>query len=166
MIHSGLPLMTFLVTLALVPSQWEAVVRLEAKATAYTLEAGIIFHSIFIGVTLGSTTGVETVRSLMIALMFHQGNEVRGSSATASRARMDVLCVIVTTGSHSCQHQTVCVSHPELQQHTVLLYIPAAAPSTRAAPCRTMQPPGLVCLMYQAGPLAERAVMSTSPSQA
>ena len=51
--------------------------RLEAKATAYTLEAGIIFHSIFIGVTLGSTTGVETVRSLMIALMFHQGNEVR-----------------------------------------------------------------------------------------
>ena len=51
--------------------------QLEAKATAYTLEAGIIFHSIFIGITLGSTAGAATVRSLMIALMFHQGNEVR-----------------------------------------------------------------------------------------
>ena len=60
-------------------SQYEAMVRLEAKATAYTLEAGIIFHSIFIGITLGSTSGAATVRSLMIALMFHQANEVLAS---------------------------------------------------------------------------------------
>ena len=59
--------------------QYEAMVQLEAKATAYTLEAGIIFHSIFIGITLGSTSGAATVRSLMIALMFHQGNEVGAS---------------------------------------------------------------------------------------
>ena len=57
--------------------QYEAALQLEAKATAYTLEAGIIFHSIFIGITLGSTSGASSVRSLMIALMFHQANEVR-----------------------------------------------------------------------------------------
>ena len=57
--------------------QYEAALQLEAQATAYTLEAGIIFHSIFIGITLGSTSGASSVRSLMIALMFHQANEVR-----------------------------------------------------------------------------------------
>ncbi len=57
--------------------QYEAALQLEAKATAYTLEAGIIFHSIFIGITLGSTSSASSARSLMIALMFHQANEVR-----------------------------------------------------------------------------------------
>ncbi|DBA78801.1 TPA: hypothetical protein ACH3X1_008697 [Trebouxia sp. C0004] len=42
---------------------------------SYTFEAGIIFHSIFIGITLGISSNADTVRSLMIALFFHQGNE-------------------------------------------------------------------------------------------
>ncbi|DBA87606.1 TPA: hypothetical protein ACH3X1_004629 [Trebouxia sp. C0004] len=42
---------------------------------SYTFEAGIIFHSIFIGITLGISSNADTVRSLMIALIFHQGNE-------------------------------------------------------------------------------------------
>ena len=62
----------------------------------YTLESGIIFHSIFIGVTMGSTSGESLVRSLGIALMFHQANEVRmhlrdaqsGSYEVVSRIRV------------------------------------------------------------------------------
>ncbi|KAL0040876.1 hypothetical protein WJX79_008214 [Trebouxia sp. C0005] len=42
---------------------------------SYTFEAGIIFHSIFIGITLGISSHADTVRALMIALFFHQGNE-------------------------------------------------------------------------------------------
>ncbi|KAL3134350.1 hypothetical protein ABBQ38_006607 [Trebouxia sp. C0009 RCD-2024] len=42
---------------------------------SYTFEIGIIFHSIFIGITLGISSDVDTVRALMIALFFHQGNE-------------------------------------------------------------------------------------------
>ena len=35
-------------------------------------QAGIIFHSIFIGVSLGVSTNANTVTALMIALFFHQ----------------------------------------------------------------------------------------------
>ncbi|CAI7766844.1 unnamed protein product [Closterium sp. NIES-53] len=45
------------------------------RATSYTLEAGIIFHSIFIGIALGTTQDIEEIQSLVIALMFHQGFE-------------------------------------------------------------------------------------------
>jgi hypothetical protein len=39
---------------------------------AVMLEAGVIFHSIFIGIDLGINTDPSVVRPLMIALMFHQ----------------------------------------------------------------------------------------------
>ena len=42
---------------------------------SYTFEVGIIFHSIFIGITLGVSQNASTVAALMIALFFHQGNE-------------------------------------------------------------------------------------------
>ncbi|GJP30594.1 hypothetical protein CLOM_g4121 [Closterium sp. NIES-68] len=45
------------------------------RATSYTLEAGIVFHSIFIGIALGTTQDIEEIQSLVIALMFHQGFE-------------------------------------------------------------------------------------------
>ena len=35
-------------------------------------QVGIIFHSIFIGVTLGVSTNASTTTALMIALFFHQ----------------------------------------------------------------------------------------------
>jgi hypothetical protein len=79
-------------------SQYEAMVTLEAKATVYTLESGIIFHSIFIGVTMGSTSGASLVRSLGIALMFHQGNEVRSQPDLR-----DIVSVV-------SKHQLACVS--------------------------------------------------------
>ncbi len=39
---------------------------------SYTLEAGIIFHSIFIGIGYGASTDLNIIRPLTIALAFHQ----------------------------------------------------------------------------------------------
>ena len=49
--------------------------RLKSLVHSYTFETGIIFHSIFIGITLGVSQDRDTVTALMIALFFHQGNE-------------------------------------------------------------------------------------------
>lgn len=46
--------------------------RMEYAVISTTFEAGVIFHSIFIGVTIGISSSADTVRSLMVALMFHQ----------------------------------------------------------------------------------------------
>ena len=43
-----------------------------AVAASITFEAGIIFHSIFIGITFGITSSADTARALAIALCFHQ----------------------------------------------------------------------------------------------
>lgn len=42
------------------------------RATALTLEAGIVFHSIFIGIALGTSRDVTNLQGLTIALLFHQ----------------------------------------------------------------------------------------------
>ena len=39
---------------------------------AYTLEAGIIFHSIFVGIGLGTSHKTAYVQGLTFALLFHQ----------------------------------------------------------------------------------------------
>lgn len=42
------------------------------RVAAIMLEAGIIFHSIFVGLTVGINSEASEVRPLMIAIMFHQ----------------------------------------------------------------------------------------------
>ena len=44
----------------------------ENKINAYFLEAGIIFHSVFIGLSLGSSSDESLVKALAFALFFHQ----------------------------------------------------------------------------------------------
>lgn len=44
----------------------------QATIMSYTLEAGIIFHSIFIGIGYGASTDLDIIRPLTIALAFHQ----------------------------------------------------------------------------------------------
>ena len=39
------------------------------------MAGSIIFHSIFIGITLGVSQNTSTVTALVVALLFHQGNE-------------------------------------------------------------------------------------------
>ena len=48
---------------------------MQATLVSYTLEAGIIFHSIFIGIGYGASTDMGVVRSLTVALCFHQAFE-------------------------------------------------------------------------------------------
>lgn len=50
--------------------------RAQATVMSYTLEAGIIFHSIFIGIGYGASTSLDVVRPLTIALAFHQARSV------------------------------------------------------------------------------------------
>ena len=57
------------------------VIRAEQRRAMYTaasltFEAGIIFHSIFIGLTYGITSDPGTLHALSVALCFHQ---VRGT---------------------------------------------------------------------------------------
>ena len=47
----------------------------QATLVSYTLEAGIIFHSVFIGIGYGASNDMGVVRSLTIALCFHQAFE-------------------------------------------------------------------------------------------
>jgi zinc transporter 1/2/3 len=61
--------------------------HLQALIMSYTLEAGVIFHSIFIGTGYGAATDPATVHTLTVALAFHQCFEglALGSSFVAAR---------------------------------------------------------------------------------
>lgn len=58
----------------------------QATLVSYTLEAGILFHSIFIGIGYGVSGDMGVVRSLTVALCFHQAFEglALGSSFVAA----------------------------------------------------------------------------------
>ena len=60
---------------------------MQATLVSYTLEAGIIFHSVFIGIGYGASNDTGVVRSLTIALCFHQAFEglALGSSFVAAQ---------------------------------------------------------------------------------
>ena len=65
--------------------------RLRYVIISTTFEAGVIFHSIFIGITIGISSHADTVRSLMIALMFHQMCEGLALGVTFVKAEYSVL---------------------------------------------------------------------------
>jgi zinc transporter 1/2/3 len=44
----------------------------QARIVSITLEIGVVFHSVIIGLDLGSNTDVALVRNLVIVLVFHQ----------------------------------------------------------------------------------------------
>lgn len=50
----------------------EELMRLKQKLVSQVLEIGIIFHSVIIGVTMGMSQNVCTIRPLVVALSFHQ----------------------------------------------------------------------------------------------
>lgn len=50
----------------------EELVKLKQRLVSQVLEIGIIFHSVIIGVTLGMSQNVCTIRPLVAALAFHQ----------------------------------------------------------------------------------------------
>lgn len=50
----------------------QRMVMLKQKMVSKVLEIGIVFHSVIIGVTVGMSQDVCSIRPLMIALSFHQ----------------------------------------------------------------------------------------------
>ena len=71
---------------------------------SYVLECGVVFHSIFIGTAYGATSDTATLRTLTIALCFHQGFEglalgstfVRAQYGAAKYAVLSIIFVLVT----------------------------------------------------------------------
>ncbi|XP_047167973.1 zinc transporter 6, chloroplastic-like [Vigna umbellata] len=64
----------------------EELMRLKQKLVSQVLEIGIIFHSVIIGVTMGMSQNVCTIRPLVAALSFHQIFEGLGLGGCIAQA--------------------------------------------------------------------------------
>ncbi|KAK7276026.1 hypothetical protein RIF29_17157 [Crotalaria pallida] len=64
----------------------EEMVRLKQRLVSQVLEIGIIFHSVIIGVTMGMSQNVCTIRPLVLALAFHQIFEGMGLGGCVAQA--------------------------------------------------------------------------------
>ncbi|XP_061356474.1 zinc transporter 6, chloroplastic-like [Gastrolobium bilobum] len=64
----------------------EELMRLKQRLVSQVLEIGIIFHSVIIGVTLGMSQNICTIRPLVAALAFHQIFEGMGLGGCIAQA--------------------------------------------------------------------------------
>ncbi|KAK7385553.1 hypothetical protein VNO78_31276 [Psophocarpus tetragonolobus] len=64
----------------------EELAKLKQKLVSQVLEIGIIFHSVIIGVTMGMSQNVCTIRPLVAALAFHQIFEGMGLGGCVAQA--------------------------------------------------------------------------------
>ncbi|KAK7321368.1 hypothetical protein VNO77_31942 [Canavalia gladiata] len=68
----------------------EELVKLKQRLVSQVLEIGIIFHSVIIGVTMGMSQNVCTIRPLVAALAFHQIFEGMGLGGCVAQAGFSV----------------------------------------------------------------------------
>ncbi|XP_054798791.1 zinc transporter 6, chloroplastic [Prosopis cineraria] len=66
--------------------QAEEMAKLKQRLVSQVLEIGIIFHSVIIGVTMGMSQNVCTIRPLVAALAFHQIFEGMGLGGCVAQA--------------------------------------------------------------------------------
>ncbi|KAI4318247.1 hypothetical protein L6164_026035 [Bauhinia variegata] len=64
----------------------EELAKLKQRLVSQVLEIGIIFHSVIIGVTMGMSQNVCTIRPLVLALSFHQIFEGMGLGGCVAQA--------------------------------------------------------------------------------
>lgn len=64
----------------------EELIKLKQRLVSQVLEIGIIFHSVIIGVTMGMSQNVCTIRPLVAALAFHQIFEGMGLGGCVAQA--------------------------------------------------------------------------------
>ncbi|KAI4305311.1 hypothetical protein L6164_028683 [Bauhinia variegata] len=64
----------------------EELAKLKQRLVSQVLEIGIIFHSVIIGVTMGMSQNVCTIRPLVLALAFHQVFEGMGLGGCVAQA--------------------------------------------------------------------------------
>ena len=82
----------------------QALDKHEMNVIAIVLEAGFVFHSIFVGIDLGITRDAAVTRPLMIALLFHQGFEgialgsqfMRAEYSNVKYACLAIIFVLIT----------------------------------------------------------------------
>ncbi|XP_074312528.1 zinc transporter 1-like isoform X1 [Silene latifolia] len=70
--------------------------RIRYKVTSQVLEMGIVVHSVIIGISLGTSQSVDTIKPLMAALCFHQffeGMGLGGCIAQASFKSASTMCM-------------------------------------------------------------------------
>ena len=68
----------------------EELARLKQRLVSQVLEIGIIFHSVIIGVTMGMSQNVCTIRPLVAALAFHQIFEGMGLGGCVAQVSYQV----------------------------------------------------------------------------
>ena len=73
----------------------QAQYKREMDVIAIVLEAGFVFHSIFIGIDIGITRDAAVARPLMIALLFHQGFEGIALGSQFMKAQYSVTKYVV-----------------------------------------------------------------------
>ncbi|XP_010544345.1 PREDICTED: zinc transporter 1 [Tarenaya hassleriana] len=66
-----------------------ATVLLRRRIVSQVLEVGIVVHSVIIGISLGASQSVETIKPLMAALSFHQFFEGLGLGGCISQAQFE-----------------------------------------------------------------------------
>ncbi|XP_074297774.1 zinc transporter 1-like [Silene latifolia] len=72
--------------------------RIRYKVTSQVLEMGIVVHSVIIGISLGTSQSIDTIKPLMAALCFHQffeGMGLGGCIAQASFKSASTLCMAI-----------------------------------------------------------------------
>ncbi|KAH9625834.1 hypothetical protein KSS87_010123 [Heliosperma pusillum] len=82
--------------LPVVPEGLSELDRIRYKVTSQVLEMGIVVHSVIIGISLGTSQNVDTIKPLMAALCFHQffeGMGLGGCIAQASFKSASTMCM-------------------------------------------------------------------------
>jgi zinc transporter ZupT len=71
----------------------QRMVMMKQKMVSKVLEIGIVFHSVIIGVTVGMSQDVCSIRPLMIALSFHQIFEGMGLGGCIAQVKFGFLFI-------------------------------------------------------------------------
>lgn len=85
----------------------EELIKLKQRLVSQVLEIGIIFHSVIIGVTMGMSQNVCTIRPLVAALAFHQIFEGMGLGGCVAQVSFLIL-------SFSCSTLIIIISEKYL----------------------------------------------------
>lgn len=75
----------------------EELIKLKQRLVSQVLEIGIIFHSVIIGVTMGMSQNVCTIRPLVAALAFHQIFEGMGLGGCVAQVSFLILSFSCST---------------------------------------------------------------------
>ncbi|KAH0653238.1 hypothetical protein KY289_030916 [Solanum tuberosum] len=86
---------------------------LRYRVISQVLEVGIIVHSVIIGIALGASGNLKTIRTLFVALTFHQFFEGMGLGGSIAQI-LDFRMLIVLEKTHPLMHSSALVEESSL----------------------------------------------------